>query len=197
MSLSLSEPTPPRARAKIDPTTLRALAACLATHELRLLAYARRRRATPQESEDALQEAAEAVVDGSRIWDGETPMYAFLCGIVRSLLSHRARAATKRPPQTPLLSDGDEMPTSKPDPEVVLAKLEELGNSYEPDELVAAARGVLVGTELAVFNLWEGGVRQAKEQAAALGLTASAVCTARRGIQRKLTRLVEERRKRT
>jgi RNA polymerase sigma factor (sigma-70 family) len=169
---------------------------CWATIAPRVLAFARRRTRTPEEAEDLVQDAVRRILDGSRKWDGKVSFYGFVCGVVRSQRSSTAKGAARRSQVVPLVFEEDEMPSSRPNPETLLAAFEE--SHYAPDELVAATREALANKELArnVLDLWSRGVATAREQAQALGVPAEAVWEARRKIQDVMHRLVDERRRR-
>jgi DNA-directed RNA polymerase specialized sigma24 family protein len=200
-NVSMLEPAEPVRRGPSpmpDPQLVREFKKVWPTIEARVRRIARHYAASDQDANDIMHDVIAKALDGTRTWDrAKTSLFGFLRGAIRSEVSAKAKH-TARYPHRGLLDDGDDLPSSSPNPEQLLAlheeseKWESLAADVVP-ELREGFRNDRVAT--AVIEVWlDDGVEDADEQVAILGLPDVEVWKARKRIKDRMTRLGERRR---
>jgi DNA-directed RNA polymerase specialized sigma24 family protein len=152
-----------------------------------LLLFAVRRSSSHDEATDLLHEAYVAIREGRRTYDAAAgaSFFGFACGVMKSIRSHRrSRAAARR--ETEFLEERDDMPPSSraTNPEKLHAAREDEDARWK--QVRASLAGDHVG--LAVLELLRAHVADAREQAARIGVSVSAIYDARDRIKRAAAR---------
>ncbi len=174
---------------EIDPPPARSIGDALRSSELleilpELVAYTERqfrylsgRRPSVDEVQDTLQDAIAAALDG-RTWRKDLTLPRHLCGVLRSVISHRLRSARRR--RAAALEDAPEpvAPSSRRSETIDSGRrLEQVRDDVADDPDLRA-----------LYQAWKDGYETCEEQAQALGWDLRRVAVARRKMQRRAKR---------